>query len=406
MKIRDRIKGLRRVKTSELLPHPKNWRMHPQAQQDALRGVLAEIGWADAILVRETLDGLQIIDGHLRGDLAGDTEIPVLVLDVTEEEALKILATHDPLTSMAEASEKALGNLLAEIETENEAVQVMLDGLAEEHGVGPEPEPVEEVEPQLDRAVELQEKWGTELGQLWVVPSKTIEGREHRVLCGDSTKAEDVEWIMGGSVCDVVIADPPYGVEYQSRVDEKRHKGWGKIAGDDFEGEALRKLVVAAVPEATYRFVWCNWECYSLFVEALGKPRSVCVWVKECFGLGKGYRRQHEWCLFYGTLNRTDLSDVWRCNRASDYQHPVQKPVQKPVQLIGQMLRDVDATNVYDPFLGSGTTMVAAEQLGRLCYGIEIEPKYVAVILERMTDLGLDPQLAKGNATPSSAPSE
>ncbi|MHC4181694.1 MAG: ParB N-terminal domain-containing protein, partial [Planctomycetota bacterium] len=72
MKIRDRIKSLRRVKASDLLPHPANWRTHPQAQQDAMRGVLDEIGWAGACLVRETPDGLQLIDGHLRGDIAGD----------------------------------------------------------------------------------------------------------------------------------------------------------------------------------------------------------------------------------------------------------------------------------------------------------------------------------------------
>jgi len=100
-----------------------------------MRGVLAEIGWAGAALVRETPDGLQLIDGHLRGDVAGDAKIPVLVLDVTEEEARKILATHDPLASMAEANQQALGELLAQIDTESESLQAMLDGLAEENGI-------------------------------------------------------------------------------------------------------------------------------------------------------------------------------------------------------------------------------------------------------------------------------
>lgn len=136
MKIRDRIKELRRVKASELRPHANNWRSHPPEQQDALRGVLAEVGWADAALVRELPDGTYgLLDGHLRSDLAGDAKIPVLVLDVTEEEAAKILATHDPLASMAEADEQKLGELLAQIDTESEALQAMLDGLAEEHGI-------------------------------------------------------------------------------------------------------------------------------------------------------------------------------------------------------------------------------------------------------------------------------
>jgi len=132
MKIRDRIKSLKRIKASELIPNPKNWRSHPQAQQDAMRGILAEVGWADACLVRETPDGPILIDGHLRADISPDQEIPCLVLDVTEEEADKILATHDPLAAMAEASEQALGELLAQIETESDALQEMLDGLAAE----------------------------------------------------------------------------------------------------------------------------------------------------------------------------------------------------------------------------------------------------------------------------------
>lgn len=95
MKIRDRIKELRRVKASEILPNPKNWRTHPQAQQDALRGVLAEVGIADALLCRDTPAGLMLIDGHMRADTSPDTEWPVLILDVDEAEADKLLATFD-----------------------------------------------------------------------------------------------------------------------------------------------------------------------------------------------------------------------------------------------------------------------------------------------------------------------
>ena len=136
MQIRDRIKELRRVKASELRPSPKNWRIHPQAQQDALRGVLEEVGYADALLARELPDGsLSLLDGHLRRNTTPDMEVPVLVLDVTEAEADKILATHDPLASMAEANSQALGELLAGIETNSEAVGKMLDELAAGEGV-------------------------------------------------------------------------------------------------------------------------------------------------------------------------------------------------------------------------------------------------------------------------------
>lgn len=137
MKIRDRIKELRRVPASELLPNPKNWRTHPDAQKNALRGVLAEVGIADAVLARETPNGLMLIDGHLRTETITDALIPVLVLDVNEAEADKILATLDPLAAMAESDPIKLDALLREIDTGSEELQQMLSELAEETGVVP-----------------------------------------------------------------------------------------------------------------------------------------------------------------------------------------------------------------------------------------------------------------------------
>jgi hypothetical protein len=127
MQIRDRIKELRRVKAADLTPNPRNWRKHPQRQQDALRGVLAEVGYADALLVRELDDGaLELIDGHLRAETTPDQLVPVLVLDVTAEEAAKILATHDPLAALAEADTEKLDALLRDLHFDNDAVADML----------------------------------------------------------------------------------------------------------------------------------------------------------------------------------------------------------------------------------------------------------------------------------------
>jgi len=128
MLIRDRIKELRRVKASLLRPHPKNWRTHPTAQRDALRGVLAEIGYADALIARELPDGsLQLIDGHLRAEVTPEQEVPVLVVDLTDEEAAKLLAVHDPLAAMAAANQQMLAELLADVQTQSEAVQTLLE---------------------------------------------------------------------------------------------------------------------------------------------------------------------------------------------------------------------------------------------------------------------------------------
>src|SRR5262245_35102869 len=107
MNVRDRIKELRRVRASELRPNPRNWRVHPPEQQDALRGILAEVGYADALLARELDDGsLMLVDGHLRAETTPEAIVPVLVLDIDEVEADKILLTHDPLAAMATVSEE------------------------------------------------------------------------------------------------------------------------------------------------------------------------------------------------------------------------------------------------------------------------------------------------------------
>jgi len=146
MQIRDRIRELRRVPARELRPNPRNWRTHPQGQRDALRGVLAEIGYADALLARQLPDGtLELIDGHLRAETTPDMEVPVLVLDLTEEEATKLLAVLDPLGALAEADSEAVARLLAEVETDNEAIRQLLDGLAAEAGQAEEEGPPEEV---------------------------------------------------------------------------------------------------------------------------------------------------------------------------------------------------------------------------------------------------------------------
>lgn len=136
MNIRNRVKSLRMVPASDLRPNPKNWRTHPKAQQDALRGVLAEVGFADACLARELPDGsLMLIDGHLRAETLGDGEVPVLILDVNEAEADKLLATLDPLAAMAESDAAKLDELLRNIDTGSVALQEMLAATAAQAGL-------------------------------------------------------------------------------------------------------------------------------------------------------------------------------------------------------------------------------------------------------------------------------
>jgi ParB-like chromosome segregation protein Spo0J len=125
--IRNRVKSLRIVPANELRPNPKNWRTHPKAQADALRGVLAEVGMADACLARELPDGsLMLIDGHLRAETAANAKVPVLILDVTEAEADKILATLDPLAAMAEKDAEQLASLLGTLKEQNDNLAALV----------------------------------------------------------------------------------------------------------------------------------------------------------------------------------------------------------------------------------------------------------------------------------------
>ena len=128
MKIRDRIKELRRVEAKQLKPNAKNWRTHPEQQRNVLKGVLAEIGYADALLARELEDGsLELLDGHLRAETTPDQEVPVLIVDLNDEEASKLLAVLDPIAGLAGTDVDILADLVADMEIESEAVQSMLD---------------------------------------------------------------------------------------------------------------------------------------------------------------------------------------------------------------------------------------------------------------------------------------
>ncbi len=130
MQIRDRIKELRRVPASQLRPNPRNWRRHPPQQQAVLRGLLAEIGYADALLARELPDGtLELVDGHLRAETTPDCHVPVLVLDLTDKEAAILLAALDPLAALAQRDEQMLAALVHDLAAEDAALQQMLSEL-------------------------------------------------------------------------------------------------------------------------------------------------------------------------------------------------------------------------------------------------------------------------------------
>ena len=395
MKIRDRIKELRRVKASELIPNPKNWRTHPVAQQDALKGILAEVGFAGAVLVRELDDGsLMLIDGHMRAETTHDQEIPVLILDVDEAESDKLLATFDPIAAMAESDAHALDALLRNVDTGSEALSKMLAELAEGAGLY-----LDEAEIIEDEVPEPPVEPITKAGDLWILG-------DHRVLCGDSTKIEDVGRLMNGAKADLLFTDPPYGdfvggmalMKKAERTPGKTvMKRVSMIANDGSVSDFAQSFFVVhdflkCDSTKLVFFKWNKWEQIKACCSHWGEPSSVCVW--DRVHNPTAFHRfvpNHEFCFHWGNLEDKKepikVMNVWSCKK--EQENAAMHPTVKPQEILVPAIRvccDLSGV-ILDIFCGSGSTLIAAEQLGRKCYGMEISPAYCDVIVQRWEKL-------------------
>jgi DNA modification methylase len=426
--IRDRIRELRRVRAKDLLPNPKNWRRHPKAQANALRDLLAEIGYSDALLARELPNGkLMLIDGHLRAETTPDFEVPVLILDLDEAEADKLLLTLDPLASLAESDAQRISALLQTVRTDSPAVEELFRRTAGDriwNLIHPQAEP-----PALiDQAGELQQKWNTEAGQLWRIG-------EHRLLCGDATKAEDVARLMGDERAILFATDPPYAVGYtggshpQSWANKgaaNRDKDWSgqyveannaDVKNREGAGvELYRGFIKTALELAIVRnAAWYCWHASrrqmmleSIWNEFGAFAHQQIIWMKSRPVLTYStYLWQHEPCLFgwvRGEKPKTLRSQigatagefpttVWDVpsSEVETDAHPTSKPCR--LFSLPMEMHTERGEICYEPFSGSGSQLIAAQNLGRRCYAIEKSPPFVAVALERMAALGLKPEL-------------
>jgi site-specific DNA-methyltransferase (adenine-specific) len=389
---RDRIREYRRIRSADLVANPLNWRQHPENQQNAMRGILEEVGIVDALLVRDRSDGTyDIIDGHLRASLMPEDEVPCLVLDVDEDESRKILLTFDPLGAMAEANAANLNELLRDAEFGAEALQELVAGLADDAGLYQTADGFSLDQPELqeDEIPEPPAEPVTKPGDLWLLG-------EHRVLCGDSTKAEDVERLMDGAKADLMMTDPPYNVDYTGGTKDSL-----KVVNDNMHDADFREFLVscftaafgAMKPGASFYIFHADSEGYNFrgAVRDCGeKVRQCLIWEKNALVMGRqDYQWQHEPCLYgwkegsahgwYSDRKQTTLLKFDRPHRSQE--HPTMKPVGMFAYLIGNSTAPQGLA--YDPFLGSGTTLIAAEQLGRKCYGMEISPAYCDVIVKR-----------------------
>ena len=380
--IADRIKELRRVRAGDILANPSNYRTHPDEQKDVMQDVLERIGFAGALLARELDDGtLVLIDGHLRRDMDHEQIMPVLVTDLTEQEARELLAVYDPISAMAGQDDDILRDLLAKIEIEDGPLAEMLAAMDDEL-----PDMLIECENDADFVPETPADPITKPGDLWILG-------EHRLLCGDSTKAEDVARLMDGEKADMVFADPPYGIAYNSNYKSKdgTQNAHASIAGD---GEIDTGLLTAVLALNTCPvFVCSRWDVIHEWIEeikASGRRVKNCIaWIKSNHGMGDlsgAYGSKWEAILFahdggfsFQGDRPTDVWDLGQIFTGGHRHHPTEKTTKVPAMAI----ESTGAGLVFDPFLGSGTTLIAAQQLGRKCVGIEISPQYCDVIVKR-----------------------
>jgi hypothetical protein len=385
----------------ELAENPANWRTHPETQKAALDGVLREVGWAGACLYNERTN--RLVDGHLRRKVAyeqGTEKIPVLIGSWSEADEKKILATLDPLSAMAEANTPALDALLREVTTESGPLAAMLAKLAEEHGIIPAEAKGEDPGADIDRAAELQAKWGTAPGQLWVIPSKSVPGKEHRILCGDSTSADDVARVMEGEKADCVLTDPVYGIDQAGVPGDGANDLSKTISGSVAHLPIENGICVAFASPRTFP-VWLD--C----VREAGHSFERMLWIyktAQCVFPWRGWLLTSE-AILVSTIGDADWQEVHPfshdCYQVSEVSGELDDSLGwhgsvKPIAIVKDLMARIcaEGSEVFDGFLGSGTTMVAAEQLGRVCRGMELEPKYVAVCLERLKGLGLEPKLS------------
>jgi len=391
---RNRIVGHGDEAVDQLLANPKNFRLHPDNQQQALAGSIDDIGFIRSVTVNKVTGC--VVDGHLRVTLAmrsGVETIPVEYVELTEEEEAEALLTLDPTAAMAATDKQKLDDLMRQVQSDDERVQQMMADLAEREKLeyGKEPKG-EDPGAQVDKAEELRVKWGVELGQLWQLG-------EHRLICGDCTTPEAFKRLMDGERVEMMLTDPPYCSGGFQEAGKKSGsigtRGDEMIANDTLSTRGYTALIksVLGVANPGIIYVFTDWRMWvNLFdcAESSGYGvRNMIVWDKGTPGMGRGWRSQHELVLCGMKVTQPfdphkAQGNVIQCARTGNVNHPTEKPV----DLLQTILDVNDLANVvYDPFSGSGSALIACEQVSKKFRGMELDPRFLAVTLERWSTM-------------------
>lgn len=381
------------VPVSDLKANPKNYRLHPDAQRAAVDSSLAELGWVKSVIVNERTG--RMIDGHARVEQAeklGIAEVPVEYVDLSPREEELALAVIDPISSMAETDDAAARILLAGLTDIEGPLVDVLDLI---RPVEPEREVEEDDVPPVPATPVTKE------GDVWVL------GR-HVLLC-DS--CERMKTLLGPKErAALMVTDPPYGVsleeKYKSRPGGKKQVINRRIANDDKTAAQIEKLwsswFSAVRPlmadGASFYVTGPHGDLLLPLLTVLRDTgfsfRNVMVWAKDSLVFGRGdYHSQHEPIIFgwvngaahHAVANRTETT-LWSIPRPKKSEH---HPTTKPVELYARAIRNSSDKGqlVIEPFAGSGTGVIACEQLERRCVTTELDPGYCDVVVERWQNL-------------------
>jgi len=407
-KWQSRIVGTGTEDPLQLVANPRNWRIHPKGQQKALASVLDEVGWVQQVLVNKTTGN--VVDGHLRVELAiskNEAEVPVLYVELTEQEEGLILASLDPIGSMAAADEDKMRELLAETAVADDELRALLEDLG-----GVKPEGLTDA----DDVPEEPEDVYVKPGDLWLLG-------EHRLLCGDSTSEKDTARL---GKAEAVFTSPPY--LQQRDYNKNMAADWDILMSGVFTAmnvEPSAQVFVNLGPVHRDGRVVRYWDTWLDIMEQEGWPLfGWYVWDKLNGMPGDWNGRlapAHEFIFHFAVEHmkpRKTVKSKGTTSKASKHtqrmvdgsmkgfystdkigqSHKVPDsvirltpqqggieghPAPFPVALPSTFIEAYAAETWLDPFAGSGTTIIAAEQAGRRCYAMDIEPKYVQVAKER-----------------------
>lgn len=353
---------------AELKELPGNPRTIKKDQFEKLKQSLkdnADYFEARPIILSDRTGELVILAGNQRYKAAkaiGLKEVPTILLPNLTEEREKEIIIRDNVEN-GDWDWDALAN--------SWDAQDLLDWGVELPKFESTTEIVEDTPPEVNE----EESPMTKLGQIWQLG-------DHRLMVGDSTKTEQVAELMAGEQADLLVTDPPYNVAMKRSATIKNDNL------DDWEFalllESAYKIAKTYATKAN-QYWWIGFRAWSTLegvIKNNGEKITNCiVWTKPSIGLGKsGYRYQHELCAFIGNIADKNKSDVWGFERDTSRLHPTMKPVGLIAKAIGDSSRKGEL--VLDIFGGSGTTMIAAEQLNRRCYMMELDPHYADVIIE------------------------